>query len=204
MMKKTGQIDQTKEYTGIHLNIQTLSVFSRVFSILLRMNRWQAAGWVAGLALLGGCALPQPVTIGDSEAQVLAARGTPTHRYRIGNEQLLEYMTGPYGQQTWMARIDADGRLISFEQVLTEERFAAIKVGSATWEDVLHTIGAPSERTWLRLSRLEVWTYPYRQYDIWDSLMHVHFDGSGVVRKMENARDFRFRDMNVFGAPSPW
>lgn len=183
------------------MNIQTLSVFFRIIAMLLRANRWQAVGWMAALALLGGCSLPQPVTIGDSEAQVLAARGTPTHRYRIGNEELLEYMTGPYGQATWMARMGADGRLISFEQVLTEEKFATIEIGSTTREDVLHTIGAPSERTWLRLSRLEVWTYPYRQYDIWDSLMHVHFDHSGIVRKMENTPDFRFRDRNILGAP---
>lgn len=186
------------------MNIQTLSVFFRGFPKFPKGSHLSAAGWAAALALLGACSLPQPVAIGYSEAQVLAARGTPTHRYRLGDEELLEYMTGPYGQETWMARLDANGNLLSFQQVLTEEKFSTIKVGSATREDVLHTIGAPSERTWLPLSRLEVWSYPYRQYDIWDSLMHVHFDTGGIVRKMENARDFRNRGMNLFGAPSPW
>ena len=186
------------------MNIQTLSVFLQGFSKRRRASRLRVACWAAGLTLgltqLGACSLPQPVAIGYTEAQVLAARGTPTHRYRDGNEELLEYMTGPAGQQTWMARMGADGKLISFEQVLKEEKFATIQIGSATHEQVLHTIGAPSERTYLPLSQLEVWSYPYRQYDIWDKLMHVHFDRSGIVRRMEAAPEFRPGGMNVFGA----
>lgn len=138
--------------------------------------------------------------LGDSAAQVLAARGTPTHRYRVGSEELLEYMHGPYGQETWMARIGSDGKLISFEQVLTDEKFATLKLGVTNKQDVLHTIGAPSEQTYFPLSRLEAWTYPYKQYGIWDSLMHVHFDHAGIVRKLEITPDMRFNGRNdLFG-----
>ncbi len=158
-------------------------------------------GAMALSVLLGACALSKPVKTGDTEAQVLAARGTPTHRYQIGNEQLLEYNHGPFGQRTYMARIDSNGKLISFEQVLTNQKFAAIEVNQANKNDVLHTIGAPSEQSYLPLSQLEVWSYPYRESDIWDSVMHIHFDQSGIVRKMVNTPDLRFRDQgNVFGA----
>lgn len=148
--------------------------------------------------ILGACAIPQTVEIGSTEAQVIAARGNPTHRYRVGNEELLEYRHGPYGQKTYMARIGPDGKLISFQQVLTDEMFATIKIGAFTKEDVLHTVGAPSDRAYFPLSQLEVWSYPYRQYEVWDSFMHVGFDHGGIVRKMETTPDIRFRN-DLFG-----
>ncbi len=90
-----------------------------------------------------------------------------------------------------MARISADGKLISYEQVLTAQKFASIKIGESTKDDVLRMIGAPSETTYLTLSQLEVWSYPYKESGTWDSMMHVHFDNAGIVRKMLNGPDPR-------------
>lgn len=146
------------------------------------------------LTILSACSVlaPTPVNIGDSEADLIAKRGQPTHRYQDGKDQLLEYALGPWGQKTYMARIAPDGKVISFEQVLTVQKFASIKVNEATKTDVLRTIGAPSETSYLSLTDLEVWTYPYKESDVWNSMMHVHFDKSGIVRKMLNGPDPRF------------
>lgn len=146
------------------------------------------------LTALCSCAtlFPEPVNVGDSEAQVIAKRGQPTHRYADGRSHLLEYAQGPWGQATYMARIGPDGKVISFDQVLTSPKFASIKIGEATKDDVLRTVGAPSETSYLSLSDLEVWSYPYKENGVWNSLMHIHFDRSGVVRKMMNAPDPRF------------
>lgn len=149
----------------------------------------------AGLLLvLASCAtlFPPPVNVGDTEADVIAKTGYPTHRYQDGDQRLLEYMTGPMGQQTYMARLDKNGRVISFEQVLTTEKFATIKLGQSTKEDVLRTVGAPGETSYLSLSDLEVWSYTYKRDSMWDSIMHVHFDKSGVVQKMLHTRDLRY------------
>jgi hypothetical protein len=146
------------------------------------------------LATLAGCAVfsPASVNVGESETEVITKLGQPTHRYQDGNNQLLEYAKGPWGQRTYMARLDPDGKLISYEQVLTNQKFGMIKVGEATKTDVLHTIGAPSETSYLSLSELEVWSYPYKESEAWNSLMHVHFDNAGIVRKMLNGPDPRF------------
>lgn len=147
----------------------------------------------AFFTILSGCAIfqtPQAIS-GEPESAVLARLGQPTHRYQDGKHHLLEYATGPWGQQTYMVRIGADGKVISFEQVLTTQKFASIKIGQATKDDVLRTIGAPSETVYLPLSQLEVWSYPYRENDVWDSMMHVHFDKAGIVREMMNAPDLR-------------
>lgn len=156
-------------------------------------NYRMAAGAALVLAALGGCASlhtapPQP---GEPEAQVIARLGQPTHRYSEGNTRLLEYMTGPWGQATFMARIGPDGRLISYEQVLDTAHFSRIEAGRSTKADVLRTIGAPSETSYLALPQLEVWSYPYRESNAWDSVMHVHFDNAGIVRMMQNGPDRR-------------
>lgn len=146
------------------------------------------------LTISAGCAslMPAAVNVGDSAADLVAKRGEPTHRYKEGSEEIYEYMQGPWGQRTYMARIDSAGRVKSFEQVLTNEKFASIEVGKATKDTVLRTIGAPSDTSYLSLRDLEVWSYPYKESNVWNSLMHVHFDRAGVVRQMMNGPDPRF------------
>lgn len=146
------------------------------------------------LAIVCGCAtlFPAAVNVGDSEQDLIAKRGQPAHRYMDGGDQLLEYPLGPWGQKTYMARVGPDGKVISFEQVLTNQKFASIKVGESTKEDVLRTVGAPVETSYLSLTDLEVWSYPYKESGVWNSVMHVHFDKAGVVRKMLNGPDLRF------------
>lgn len=159
------------------------------------MNTLRSAAVAALFALsaLGGCssiylAPPQP---GESEASIVARLGEPTHRYGEGNTHLLEYMTGPWGQSTFMARIGADGRLISYEQVLDTAHFSRIVPGKSDKQEVQRLIGAPSATSYLALPRLEVWSYPYRESNAWDSVMHVHFDDAGIVRMLQNGPDRR-------------
>jgi hypothetical protein len=98
-----------------------------------------------------------------------------------------------------MARFGNDGRLISYEQVLTSAKFAIIKLGISTKSDVLRTVGHPSHTSYLPRQQLEVWTYPYKESGAWNSLMHIHFDNNGIVRKMENGQDLRFDRDGKFG-----
>ena len=158
------------------------------------MRRAFRAIFAIFFATIGACAnlAAPPVPVGAKESEVVAKLGQPSHRYQDADGHLLEYAHGPWGQTTYMARIDADGRLVSYEQVLKTEKFASIEVGHATKKDILHTIGAPSETTFLSLPQLEVWSYPYKENGVWDSMMHVHFDKDGIVRKMMNGPDPRF------------
>lgn len=143
------------------------------------------------LALLAGCAGygSVPVHTGDSESAILTRLGQPTARYRDGNDTILAYVHGPWGQQTHMARLDKNGNLISYEQVLTSQQFSTVVVGQATKESILHRFSIPAETSYLSLSNLEVWTYRYKENGAWDSMMHVHFDRDGIVRKMLNGPD---------------
>jgi hypothetical protein len=144
------------------------------------------------LAMTGCAGYGVKVQSGESEADVVAKLGAPTHRYQDGSDALLEYMHGPWGQTTYMARIGPDRKVISYEQVLTSQKFATIQLGKSTKDQVLRTIGAPSGTSYLSLPELEVWTYPYKESNVWNSLMHVHFDKAGIVRQMQNGPDPRF------------
>ncbi|MEA5097946.1 MAG: hypothetical protein VB032_05360 [Burkholderiaceae bacterium] len=146
--------------------------------------------------VLAGCVTfsAENIKQGMTEQEVVAKVGKPAGRYQDGNTQLLEYPQGPWAQTTHMVRLGADGRVVSWEQVLTVEKFATIKVNEATKADVLRTIGRPAETSYLHLPKLEVWSYRYKEGGVWDSMMHVHFDRSGVVRMMQNGRDPMYDD----------
>lgn len=148
------------------------------------------------LAAAGGCAVlfPEPLTTGDTEAEVLAKWGRPAHRYQDGNVRILEYPRSALGQHIWMVRIGPDDRLISAEQVLTDEKFATVEIGKTTRNDILLTFGSPYETSYLPLKDYEVWSYAYKESGVWNSMMHVHFDRSGVVQMMLRGPDPRFDD----------
>lgn len=157
---------------------------------------------LAGFLLLAGCTVfsGQPVDVGTPEADLIARLGTPTARYSLASGHLLEYRRGPWGQQTYMARIGADGRLQSYEQVLTLQKFGSIRIDHDNKEDVLRTVGAPSETTYFSRVQRQVWSYPYKESGVWNSLMSVYFDNAGIVRKLENGPDPKFDpDRGRFG-----
>ena len=145
----------------------------------------------AGLVILGGCAgmIRQPPSLGDPVAVVQQKMGKPTAVYQAGPDQVFEYATGPMGQQTFMARVGPDGRLLSWEQVLTSEKFATVKVDAATRDDMLLAFGRPAEKSRVAMHDYEVWSYRYKEAGVWNSLMHVHFDRQVVVRQMMNGPD---------------
>ena len=149
---------------------------------------------LAALAL-SGCATiyAPPLPAGTPEHEVVARLGVPSHIYPATARQprMLEYMTGPFGQATFMARIGPDGQLLSYEQVLTSQSFARVQVSVDTKADILHMLGAPSDTVYLSLVRQEVWSYPYKENPVADSIMHVHFDDAGIVRRMLNSPDPR-------------
>lgn len=165
------------------------------------MNNMNKLTTIALALLLAGCAgtLRQAPNPGDPLDVVQAKMGQPTAVYLAGENRTLEYATGPMGQFTYMAHLGPDGRLTSYEQVLTSEKFATIKIDQATKDDVLRTIGRPAERSSVAMQNYEVWSYRYKEANVWNSLMHIHFDGQGVVRQMLNAPDPMYEPRDRFG-----
>lgn len=80
----------------------------------------------------------------------------------------------------------------------TDAAFAAIAIGKDTQHTVRATFGPPDETTYLALRDLQVWSYRYRQQDVWYSMMHIHFDRNGIVRELQSGPDPE-RDEHHFG-----
>jgi hypothetical protein len=128
-------------------------------------------------------------------AAVTAALGQPAASYpEPDGGQVLEYRGQPMGQFQHMARIGPDGRLVSFEQVLTSEQFAKVKVDHWSKDEVLRAFGHPAETSRVGYHDYEVWSYRYKEAGVWNSMMHVHFDQQGIVRQMLNGPDPMYDD----------
>jgi hypothetical protein len=138
--------------------------------------------------LLTACAGPPPAP-GTPVDAVQARLGRPTGSYPNGADTMLEYAYGPWGQYTWMARIGPDGKLISYEQVLSSAKFATVKTGKDDKESILRTFGRPTQVVHYASVDGDVWLYRYKEQDVWNSMMSVQFDRAGVVQAMVNGPD---------------
>jgi hypothetical protein len=123
-------------------------------------------------------------------AEVTAKLGQPNAVYPDPDGgQVLEYRGQPMGQFQHMARIGADGRLLSYEQVLTSENFARIEVGRWNKDDVLRHFGRPAEIMRSRLDEGEIWSYRFKEDGVWNSVANVDFNARGMVLRVYNSPD---------------
>lgn len=115
-------------------------------------------------ALTAGCInMRSPTTLapGADPDAIRQQLGEPTGRYALADGvQRLEYARGPYGRETWMLDVDAQGRLIKATQVLAEPNFATIKAGM-TRDEVLQRIGRPGNVGYVGRQKQTVWNYRY-------------------------------------------
>ena len=80
-------------------------------------------------ALLAGCQTygPSERFIGLSREQVIAQMGNPYPAPPdLSQAQRLDFPRGPFGKHTYSLQFDADGKVISYKQLLTEENFRQI------------------------------------------------------------------------------
>jgi hypothetical protein len=140
-----------------------------------------AAALLAAASLLGACAThPGPAALapGATVSQATSTLGPPTGRYTVNGGERLEYATGPMGRQTYMLDFDAQGKLVQSQQVLAEPRFNGIR-GGMSRDDVLATLGHPSDMRPLPVQHQTLWSYRYQSpFCQW---FQVSLDASGKV-----------------------
>jgi hypothetical protein len=137
-----------------------------------------AGAVVLALAGCAGSYGPQGLKTGASIAEVTGALGQPTGRYPTPAGERVEYARGPYGKHTYMLDFDTQGRLVRWDQVLTEPRFDTVQAG-ATRDQVLFAIGHPSESKPLPVQGRTLWSYRYdATFCKW---FQVGLDAQGMV-----------------------
>ena len=152
----------------------------------------KTAATLALILSLSACApmIRRTPAVGAPLAEVTARLGKPDAIYPDpAGGQVLEYRGQPMGQFQYMARIGADGKLVSYEQVLTSENFARIEVGRWNRDDVLRNFGRPAEVVRSRLEEGEIWSYRYKEQGVWNSVMNVDFNARGTVLRVFNSPD---------------
>ncbi len=141
------------------------------------------AALALAFGLLVGCASPGGAPLGAAQQEVVASVGAPALRTPLpgGGERLL-YTTQPSGFSVFHLDFDAQGRLVRREQVLTQQRLAAIPVGQWTVADVQRTFGPPMRIEQVARFDGDIWTYRFMGDFNARRQGHVHIDRTGIVR----------------------
>jgi hypothetical protein len=152
----------------------------------------------AAAVLAAGCAFMNPaatVPAGSSIDAATRALGRPTGEYALpAGGKRLEFARGPFGKHTWMLDFDAGGALRSTTQVLHETHFNAVRAGMER-DELLRTIGHPSETATIGLRRLLVWSYRYETpFCQW---FQVGLDAGGRVTESSYGPDPMCQDNTI-------
>jgi hypothetical protein len=171
------------------------SVFSHSVRVLI----------VGVIALLSACASYSGRTLETGVSmlpEVVATMGEPAMRWKDddGREQLA-YPRGPFGTQTFMAFLDAEGRLERIEGVLDEKHFARIENGKSDMAAVLRLIGPPTPQWTAYFEARDELAMEWRFCDAWNKAarLDVLFDAhTGIVRSTYQRPEFAERS-SLFG-----
>jgi hypothetical protein len=148
---------------------------------------------VLGCVVLGACAMPDSIKPGATEADVFGKLGKPDSEFALPDGvKRLEYNRGEYMQRSWMVDLDREGHVARVDQVRDEAHFARLNVGTDDQASVRRALGTPWKVEYYPPSKLTGWLYPYRESGVFNSVMTVMFDPSGVLRRAENGPDPRF------------
>ncbi len=128
-------------------------------------------------------------------SEVVATMGVPAMRWKDndGREQLA-YPRGPQGTQTFMAFIDAQGRLERIEGVLDTQHFARIEPGRSDQAAILRLLGPPQPQWTTYFERRDELVWEWLICDDWgkQAFLDVLFDGTtGIVRTSFHRPDYR-------------
>lgn len=142
----------------------------------------------AAALLLAGCSTLQPIQtaeklVGSPESTVRQTFGEPTDTFKLadGTTRWI-YSKQPYGYDIYAADFDANGRLKSFREMLTEAEIYAAKPGVWTKQDVLERWGRPREPiNYYPLMKREAWSYRMYVAPYQPAHFSVYFTDAGVV-----------------------
>lgn len=118
---------------------------------------------LSSLVVLTACSsyAPPANMVDVTRDQIVARMGPPEMQRPLdGGVTRLEYPTGPYGHHTWFVDVDASGKVVRSEQVLTERNFNQI-LPDMDQAEVRQRLGRPNGAFTLGRSRGEVWNYRF-------------------------------------------
>jgi len=99
----------------------------------------------------------------------------------------------PWGHVTYAARYDAGGKLVSYQQILTEKNIARVVKDKTRMKEVRDLLGPPWQPETYPLSKRTAWTYPMKiAGDPNPKWFVVQMSPDGVVRETTLMNDPQF------------
>lgn len=152
-----------------------------------------------GAVLLAACAAFDGRTLepGKSTAEeVTALMGAPGMQVkRPDGDTLLYFARHPWGRQTYVATIGADGVLRGIEQRLTYDNIHSVKQGMRK-EQVQELLGPPRRITSMPFKAREIWEYPWWHATREMRVLWVYFSDDGVAREVVEQHDYEDQPEN--------
>lgn len=126
-----------------------------------------------------GCSNIAEAPVGTSLTNMQAKFGSPTVTCPLAEAGIRAiWSQQPFGEYAWATNVNSDGNIGPVVQVLNDKLFEQLSVGVWDANRVQCEFGPPAtiDRVGLPGSTKTVWSYRYRQYGVWYSMMYVFFD----------------------------
>ena len=150
------------------------------------MQTLKMAVWLGVAVVLGGCAHPQLVDMGETVQEVEAYLGEPQAKTEMPNgTERWTYSSQPYGQQVWWLFFDDSGKLVEREQGLQRKYFDVPQIGKWTEADIWAFWGKCAEKYNFPLVNEHAWMYRFLDKGGFYMAVWPQFDESGVLCSME-------------------
>jgi len=132
--------------------------------ILTSRNALLCVVFAAALSDAGAAGYGRKLVPGKSSvAEVRKEMGKPTLERRAADGgSVLWYSKLPHGRESYAARIDRNGKLVSLEQRLTAKHIGRLQAGKSTTEEVLDAIGPPYRKVKMPFKDRTAWEYQLR------------------------------------------
>jgi hypothetical protein len=140
----------------------------------------------------------------STQRDVETIMGRPAETQQLANgETIYWYPQLPWGHASYAARLSPDGRLLAWEQRLTEDNINRIVRGQTNIKEVRDLLGPPWQPMHVERMQRDIWTYPMRVpghvLPKW-FLVQASFDG--IVRETYLMDDPQFVPVDRGGSRS--
>lgn len=133
----------------------------------------------ASVLALTACANMTETVPGTPYSVVQAEFGKPTMTCPLPEGGLRAiWSQQPFGQYAWGTNVTPDGLVGPVQQILSDKVFKQLSDGVWDTNRVQCEFGPPANIDGVGLpgNIKTVWSYRYKQYDVWNSMMYVFFD----------------------------
>jgi len=152
----------------------------KFLDLLPRSNQVARVGVLIGATIaLSSCALVNTAKPGTPLTEVIAKFGPPsTDCPNPDGTRHLVWSQQPMAETAMGTTVSKDGTIGEVVQVLNDANFNRLGTGEWSQERVRCEFGPPAEQGKIGIAekRSYVWSYRYRQQNVWYSLMYVYFD----------------------------